>query len=191
MAEKAAPSLNPSPAPAEEPWTNLSQGEASLACQFLGSGYHLISENEWLTIAENILKVVGANDIDSFMDGLQLANGLNATSSAYILTNDNVIYDLAGEIGEWTDQTVTEKGCPEFSGEDEWQEYYEVVDYKGLNIAPAYYLTDYDNNIGRVRVGDSMANIRGFVRGYQGIYSLDLSQAPTTATSTIGFRCAR
>jgi hypothetical protein len=39
---------------AGETWTNVSQGSAQAVCQTLGAGYHLIGENEWLTIAENI-----------------------------------------------------------------------------------------------------------------------------------------
>jgi len=41
----------------ETPRTNLSQGQAQMACQSLGNGYHLLGENEWLTLAENILQV--------------------------------------------------------------------------------------------------------------------------------------
>jgi len=180
-------------AEAEYPtWVNVSQGEAQLACQDLGESYHLISENEWLTIAENIIRV-GENDIDENTAGLQLATStlISGEGNPFILTNDNIIYNLAGDIGEWTEQTITKAGVPELIGVDEWQEYYDVLDYKGYNIAPAYYLTDEDNNIGLIKVGNSSNNLRGFVRGYNGIYSLDLSNPPTMATSAIGFRCAR
>ncbi|MCK4554136.1 hypothetical protein KAU19_04185, partial [Candidatus Parcubacteria bacterium] len=171
-----------------EPWTNISQGEAILACQGLGDGYHLISENEWLTIAENIIRI-NDNDINKELDGLQLATTTIATTSEFILSNGNVIYDLVGEIGEWTDQTVTRAGLLEPIS-DEWQEYYEIEDYNGFNIAPPYYYSS-ENGIGKIKTGDNGAGLRGFVRGYDGIYSLDLSYSPMMATSTIGFRCAR
>lgn len=143
-----------------------------------------------MTIAENIIRVA-ENDIDNEKQGLQLISGEN-TNPSYQLTNDNIIYDLAGTLAEWTDQTVTMAGCPELAGADEWQEYYDIINYKGMNIAPPYYLNDIDNNIGRIKVGDSNDNLRGFVRGFNGIFSLDLSNNPfVTATTSIGFRCAK
>jgi len=173
-----------------EVWINVSQGEANLACQNIGSGYHLISENEWLTIAENVINT----DL----------NNLNTNEDGLMLSNDNVIYDLVGVlspsgdwIGEWTNMTITKKGVPEVgissseNSEQGWYEYVDVIDYKGLDIAPAYYLTDVDNNIGKIKVGDSNTNLRGFVRGGSGIYSLDLSFAPNEVDENIGFRCAR
>ena len=183
-----------------EPWTDISQGEAMLACQEIGDGYHLISENEWLTVAENIIRVA-ENDIDE-AEGLQLAtstpiyandtpNNANIASSsiAYVLSNGNVIYGLVGEVAEWTDRTVTKAGLIE-PVSDEWLEYYEIENYNGFNIAPPYYYSS-ENGIGKIKTGDNGAGLRGFVRGYDGIYSLDLSYAPTAATSSIGFRCAR
>jgi len=56
----------------DELMVNMTQGEAMLACEAIGGGYHLISENEWLTIAENIIRVID-NDVDEITAGLQLA----------------------------------------------------------------------------------------------------------------------
>ncbi|MDP3043112.1 MAG: NosD domain-containing protein, partial [bacterium] len=219
---------------ADEPvWVDVSQGQAQLACQSLGDNYHLLSENEWMTIAENVIRVA-ENDADLETEGMQLAtsfvilsgaerseesqvksdvrkttdsaadqrsfglrpqddNGLVAQDDnlgiVYFLTNGNAIYDLVGLIAEWTDQTVTKKGIFE-PVSDEWQEYYDITDYKGFNIAPPYYYTSA-NGIGKIKTGDNENNLRGFVRGYDGIFSLDLSNSPATASSTIGFRCAR
>jgi hypothetical protein len=170
-------------------WTAASQGEADLACQTLGSDYHLISENEWLTIAENIVKVA-ANDIDQNTAGLQLATiTLDGTPVAHKLTNDNIIYNLAGSVAEWTNQTVTEAGNIK-PASDNWQEYYEIADYQGFNIAPPYYYTSA-NGIGKILTGDNTNNLRGFVRGNGGIYGLDLSHAPDEQAENIGFRCAK
>jgi formylglycine-generating enzyme required for sulfatase activity len=196
-----------------------------LTCQRLGKGYHLLSENEWLTLAENIIRV-GENDVDEVKDGLQLATGTDrtyrtngvdesgdgtdgsgsatTTGVAFVLSNGNVVYNLVGGVAEWTDQTVTGDGLPIVDG-DGWQEYYNVEDYKGFNIAPPYYYTFADNRIGRIRVTRDASRIdadgtrtnaeedylRGFVRGATALYDLDLTHAPTEATSTIGFRCAR
>jgi hypothetical protein len=189
-------------------WTEVSQGEAQLACQSLGDGYHLVSENEWMTMAENIIRVAD-NDVDEEEDGLQLAianineYGANdselATSSelgqgtstavAFVLSNDYIIYDFVGGVSEWTDQMVTQAGVlkPVMNA---WQEYYEITDYQGFNIAPPYYYTSA-NGIGQVFTGDNDNALRGFVRGAMALFDLNLSYSPITATSTIGFRCAK
>ncbi|MCX6796563.1 MAG: hypothetical protein NTW06_03635, partial [Candidatus Falkowbacteria bacterium] len=172
-------------------WTNVSQGEAQLTCQGKGDGYHLITENEWMTIAENILRVAD-NDISSAV-GLQLATSSDplstSTTISYMLSNGNSINNLVGGITEWTDETITKSGLVEPLSAD-WQEYFEITDYHGLNIVPPYYYNS-DNGIGKIRTGNGDSILSGFVRGANGIYSLDLSYSPTTATSTIGFRCAK
>ena len=165
--------------------TNISQGQAQISCQALGTGYHLIGENEWLTIAENILQAAD-NDSDSNIAGMQLA----IASPSYKLTNDNVLYNLVGSINEWTNQNVTAAGSPVTPSYNNWFEYSEVSDYKGLNIAPDYYLTDADNNIGKIYIG-STSGLKGFVRGVTGVYGLDLSHAPSEKSADIGFRCAK
>ena len=171
------------------PWVNISQGEAAVACQSLGDNYHLLSENEWLTIAENILRVT-ANDTDSLSVGMQLA-----TTSAFTLTTGAQIYDLVGSLSQWTDQTVTRAGLPTVamstvSSLNDWKNYSEIEDFKGLNITPAYYFGPA-NNIGGLLLGDNTNNLRGFVRGQGGLYSLNLSNAPTMQSPTVGFRCAK
>ena len=177
-----------------EIWVNISQGEAQIACQGIGDGYHLISENEWLTIAENIIRVA-ENDIDELLEGLQLATSTSLSAGtppediSYKLSNDNVIYNLVGGVSEWTDQTITKLGLIE-PVIDLWQEYYEVEDYQGFNIAPPYYYNS-SNGIGKIKTSDNENSLRGFVRGFDGIYSLDLSNPPTVTSDSIGFRCAR
>jgi len=164
---------------------NISQGQAQVACQTLGTGYHLLGENEWLTIAENILKVA-ANDSDSVADGMQLAT----TSPAYRLTNDNIINNLSGEIAEWTDATVNQADTIEPLLND-WREYYEISSFKSLRyLKPAYYLTS-DNGIGKIYTGAGDIPLRAFVRGQGGIYGLDLSHSPAEQSADIGFRCAK
>jgi hypothetical protein len=170
-------------------WTNINQGEASLACQQVEDGNHLLTENEWLTIAENTIRVID-NDIDLEADGLQLAlaSSTNA-STTIVLTNATLLKNIIGGVAEWTDQTVTRAGVFE-PVSDEWQEYSAITDFKGYNISPPYYYNS-ENNIGRVKTADTGSTHRGFVRGESALYDLDLSMSPTTATSTIGFRCAK
>ncbi|MFH0891141.1 MAG: hypothetical protein V1867_00005, partial [Candidatus Falkowbacteria bacterium] len=189
-------------------WVNVSQGEAALACEAIADGYHLITENEWLTITENVIRNID-NDCDKEAEGLQLAfkheinedvaNETNygaaceATTSSFILSNGNEIFGLAGGAAEWTDQTIPSAALmkPESLS---WQEYYAIDDFRGNNITPPYYYNHGDNGIGRIMTGTATSTdsyIRGFVRGASALFDLDMSFAPTAATSTIGFRCAK
>ncbi|MCK5320011.1 hypothetical protein KAJ61_01325, partial [Candidatus Parcubacteria bacterium] len=183
----------------DELMVNMTQGEAMLTCEEIGDGYHLISENEWLTIAENIIRVID-NDVDETAAGLQLASAkiatgtenIATTSIKFTLSNENIIYDFVGGVSEWTDQTVTKASIFEPQSQD-WQEYFEIDDYKGFNVAPPYYYTS-ENNIGKILTGTASRSsdyLRAFVRGENALFDLDLSHSPVEATSTIGFRCAR
>lgn len=163
--------------------SGLSQGEAQIACQTIGSGYHLMNENEWMTIAEDLIRV-SANDADRAKSGLQLAT----SSGTYLLSNDATIFEYTGA-GEWTDQTVLSRGKPE-PASDEWREYSDLTDYHSLNIAPPYYY-DHNNGIGMIRIGNDNSGIYGFVRGRNGVFSLDLTHSPAEKSFEIGFRCAK
>ena len=148
-----------------------------------------------MTVAENILQVA-ENDLDESAAGMQLATSTDSIGKVgagkFKLTNDNVINNLAGAVSQWTNQNVTLAGSPVCSEASLGGpcEYSEVTDFKGLNIAPDYYLADQTNNIGKIMVGTD-AGLKGFVRGQGGIYGLDLSHAPVEQTVNIGFRCAK
>jgi hypothetical protein len=173
-------------------YTDISQGEAQYACRSIGDGYHLITENEWLTINENILRIA-QNDGDPAFMGMQLAYFNDpAATTTYILSNGNEIQNLACGLAEWTDQTVTRNGCPVSAVAGDWTEYADITNFNGLDIAPAYYLTHAANGIGRIKTaGEEAPAVIGFVRGATSVYDLDLTISPSTATSTVGFRCAK
>lgn len=44
---------------ANQPWVNITQGNAKAACSTLGGAYHLITNAEWMTIARNIEATAG------------------------------------------------------------------------------------------------------------------------------------
>lgn len=82
------------------PWTSINLTNATTACTALGSNYHLMSNNEWMTIARNVEQVasnwyggvVGTN----FMYSGHNDGGPNASSAAdsddssgYYGTNDS------------------------------------------------------------------------------------------------------
>jgi hypothetical protein len=113
------------------PWVSKSQGEMKTLCSNLGTGYALINNSEWMTIARNLEKqganwsngapnsgsaYVGhsdnapkqllpvVNENDEY-DGTQNTSG-NQRRTFY-LSNGEKIWDFAGNAWEYVDWTVT------------------------------------------------------------------------------------
>lgn len=63
----------PASTPTGTPYVSISQVNARAQCEALGTGYHLMSDQEWMTIADQIA-MLPINDLDADA-GLQLANG--------------------------------------------------------------------------------------------------------------------
>ncbi|MDF1498684.1 MAG: hypothetical protein P1P85_05045 [Patescibacteria group bacterium] len=91
---------------ANAPWRyGVTQEEARVNCQRIGTNYHLISEMEWMTIAENIANTT-INDVDSTAE-LQLATGHSdnvmtyaTAAGSHITTDNNAILLVTGT--PWT-----------------------------------------------------------------------------------------
>jgi hypothetical protein len=173
-------------------WTNIANAQAQIACKRLGQGYHLISENEWLTLSADILDVP-VNDIDAATPGLQLATSAEqlATSSVYHrLSTGNLIYNLVGSTTEWTDKQIRQTDNA-LAYSDFWQEYQDITAYNGVgDIEPPYGLGSA-NGVGQIKTGFSGGATRGFIRGFGGLYGLDLSHEPGYVAADLGFRCAK
>ncbi|MBN2197627.1 discoidin domain-containing protein [Candidatus Wolfebacteria bacterium] len=223
------------------PWVSISQTAAIAECQELGADYHLISEPEWMTIAENATTVASNWSGGSVGSGT-LARGWAANTSygdswtntvvapstgpsclyntdintcdssgthlyrrTLTLTNGNEIWDISGNVWEWTDKTSVCYEQPEQIGSagSEWLEY---NDASGINYKGFSYLRLPNNEwssshgIGRIYtdVGNSAAVIRAFHRGgdwsigsYAGVFTLGLYNAPGSSSVNFGFRCAR
>lgn len=109
------------------PWVSISQTSAITTAATACTGCHLITEAEWLTIAQNVLSVasnwsgglVGSGYIysghnDNLPNSALVADSSDANGYAgetntggnqrrtLTLTNGNVIWDLAGNAAEWT-----------------------------------------------------------------------------------------
>jgi hypothetical protein len=119
-----------------KPWRMIDQDQARNACSNLGSGYALISNLEWMTIAHNIYKVDsnwssgkmgegalnGGHSNDSHFkspcDGhianvyLDCATPLPDASTnwdqkrTHTLSNGEVIWDMAGNVWNWVDWNI-------------------------------------------------------------------------------------
>ena len=253
------------------PYVSIDQPTSRTKCEAIGLGYHLISEPERMTIAENIAQTP-INDMDDDA-GLQLATGhsdnipasaLAATSASdpvvsgcnlsatmenaanaysaasceiqgdgsyggddtdkgfygtgqnwaatgyvsggvnksqhrtHILPNGNVIWDIAGNVWEWTDAYVNGPAEKPASATDVWQEWSAITNYVTLNYArpqnPSWLVA---NGIGKY-YGGAAAGQRGFRRGGGwgsgadgGVFTLYLDSVPSDTITSLGFRCAR
>ncbi len=147
------------------PWVSISQTDAITDSPNVAgcSGCHLITEAEWMTIAQNVLAVpsnwsggaVGSGYIYSgHNDGAPnnaLAADTNDANGYYgetnvggnqrrtlTLTNGEVIWDFAGNAWEWTSGTPT-TGQPGITGETgyAWKEWPNVTAPGTLSPNPA------------------------------------------------------
>ncbi len=219
------------------PWVSISQTTSITTAAAACTGCHLITEAEYLTIAQNVLGVasnwstgtVGSGFIYSGHNDNVPANALDADtndSNGYYgtgnttgsnqrrtltLSNGEVIWDMAGNVWEWTSGQTT-GGQPGITGEATWawKEWNATpmttasFSPSGPNPFPSYGTPAASgwnagtNGIGRLYsyVGDSA--LRGFFRGgtwgdgsYAGVLALNLNFAPGNAYSSVGFRVSR
>jgi hypothetical protein len=114
-----------------KPWRRISQVNAKTACENLGSGYALISNPEWMTIAHNIENLnanwsfgaVGAGHLnrghsdsnpnepcDAFQENVQTDCSTVGTDSqqnrTHTLSNNEVIWDISGNVYQWVDWNI-------------------------------------------------------------------------------------
>ena len=213
------------------PWVSISQPNAITTSQAACSGCHLITEAEWLTIAQNVLSVpsnwssgtvgtgyiyfghndnapAGALAASSDSDGYAgTGNSSGNQRRTLTLTNGEVIWDMAGNVLDWTAGTST-TGQPGITGEAgyAWKEW-TAVTTNGSNPAnPSPAGTNLTgasgwnsgNGVGRLYSNAGETAVRGFVRGgywanggSAGVLTLILDGSPSGAYGNVGFRVSR
>ena len=215
------------------PWVNISQTSAITAAQSVGAGSHLISEAEWLTIAHNVASVpsnwisgvVGSgemyrghtdngpgNALAASQDDNDGWFGTGQTSGnqrrTLKLTNGQVIWDLAGNVYDWIDQTTSgagnQPGAPS-GGAYGWRQWNVGGNLPGAfpQSVPSYGTPaaagwTSANSIGQVYASNTEAGLRGFRRGggwdigvNAGVFALNLNYTPSDAGAYIGFRVSQ
>ncbi len=208
-------------------WVSLTQSAAQSRAASACSGCHLITEAEWLTIAQNVMSVgsnwsggvVGSGSMyrghSDNAPASNLAastdnNGYSGTGQTtgeqrrtLSLTNGEVIWDLAGNVWEWSDNT-TNSGQPGSSGYN-WRDWNALDSMGTLSTpaSPAYanpLASDWssDQNIGRIYSNSAVTDLRAMVRGGHfnelinaGIFTLHFGVSPGGTNGVIGFRVAR
>jgi len=220
------------------PWTTISQTTAITNSQNVASctGCHLISEAEWMTIAQNVLSVAsnwrdnvvgtassstnyiysGHNDgtpNNALAASTDDSNGYFGTSNAtgnqrrtLTLTNGEVIWDIAGNVWEWTAGQTT-GGQPGVAGNAyaSWIQWPNVTTNGTLPVSPSPHSTGITgsntwtstNGIGQLISNTTETSLRGFLRGGNwgdggsaGVAFLYLFSGPSRTNTYIGFRTA-
>lgn len=216
------------------PWIAISEiNAAAYSANVSGcSGCHLITESEWMTIAQNVLSVstnwssgvVGSGYIYSGHNDNNPASALAAgtdDNSGYFgtgqttgnqrrtltLSNGEVIWDLAGNVCEWTSNTQS-GGQPSVTGDNyNWHEWTAINNLGTLlpNPSPlatgltnAGTWTSASNGIGMIYSSNTDNTLRGTLRGgarvngsQAGVLNLDYERTPDAGFAYSGFRVSR
>lgn len=218
------------------PWVNINQNDAVAVSAAACPTCHLISESEWMTIAANVLNVpsnwsggtVGSGYIYRGHSDSSPANSLAASTddtNGYYgtgnsassgtdqrrtlnLSNGEVIWDLAGNVYEWTNYVMPGNQQPGLSGESsyaykEWNN--ASIIWNGFpyasrasNITQAAGWTSA-NGIGELYSNAAETGTHGFMRGSawysgtggSGVLNLIINDPITYTGTSVGFRVAK
>lgn len=218
------------------PWTNISQTTAISTSQSACSGCHLITESEWMTIAANVLSVVsnwsggsvGSGYIFRGHSDNNPANAVEASSSdndgyyntgnsvgsgtdqrrTLTLTNGEVIWDMAGNVREWTNATIAGGQHPGMVGDAafgwkwwndsmlQWNGFPSISRPSAISATVAGYSPT--QGVGSLYTHYGTMSTHGFVRGGSwahgtnaGVLSLALDSITSSSFSSGGFRVAK
>ena len=127
------------------PWTTITQTNAMAACSSLGAGVHLITNNEWMTLATNMANVasnwsgdtVGSgamnrgnsnysaacaastDDSYAYLSGCTATNtGIWANKRTHTLSTGAVVWDLAGNVWDWTSYVISNNNAKPYVSTD-------------------------------------------------------------------------
>ena len=212
------------------PQVNISQTNAITACSLNGAGYGLINNNEWMTIARNIegqlsnwttgtaaSTAIGTGGLyrghsdgtpDTALEAGADNDGYIGTGNSgfsidrrtHTLSNGETIWDIGGNVWEWTNDTIQGQDKPNNSSGNSWQQWTSISNFGTLSYdltRPSNNTWNSSQNMGQYIAGTVTGTTTfAFLRGggwgnatLAGVFTLYLYSAPTYTFAGFGFRC--
>ena len=201
------------------PWVSITQIDAKAKCEAINA--HLITNEEWMTIARNIeanpvnwtggsvgqgmIKRgnVGIPDDGSY-DGADPEFGFDRNTKAKLqLSNGEEIWDVSGNVWEWVDETLLTSELPNYAAT--WREINSITYTSYLPysmVGPLNESFTSVNGIGKIYTDNNDAHPSGSIHAFRrggawsisslaGVFTVDLGYAPEGMYTNIGFRCAK
>jgi hypothetical protein len=133
-------------------------------------------------------------------------SGFSAEKRTHFLSNGEVVWDLSGNVAEWTNNTITGSNKPKNSSGDpsfqDWQEWSSVNNLGSLSydlLKPSNSSWNNSNNVGSYIASDLTGGTSVFARGSSvqnilysgggGVFSLNLQYDSQSGVGDTGFRC--
>jgi formylglycine-generating enzyme required for sulfatase activity len=161
------------------PITYISQRDAQNYCRNIGEGYHLVTDQEWMTIARDVLFVnnnwtsgtvgtgllFGGNngettfgyagiDPDYGTEAERVVANASSTRAKLKLSTAEYIWDISGNVWDWTDNNVLLSEQPQVLATTSnwgWDDYTDVIRYNALSyIEPTNRGWNSSQGIGRI-----------------------------------------
>jgi formylglycine-generating enzyme required for sulfatase activity len=208
------------------PIANISQVTAAQYC--IDAGGSLMTNAEWMTIARNIesvdsnwtggtvgsgglwrghsdnapsLALVASTDNDPYAGTGQTAPSIERRT--HTLSNGEVIWDMGGNVREWTNDTITGANQPTITASPgfTWRQFTALTSNGTLpydDYRPSNASWNSSQNMGQIYSDGTLGNntVYGFLRGghwntasFSGVFTLVLNGTPTGTGGSIGFRC--
>jgi prepilin-type N-terminal cleavage/methylation domain-containing protein len=215
------------------PWVSITSTNSISAANAACSGCHLVTEQEWMTVVANVLSVAsnwssgvvgsgyiysGHNDSlpnNALIASTDDADGYNGTGNSsgnqrrtLTLTNGEVVWDIAGNVWEWTNDVIGANVQPGLIGESsysfkEWNN--GALNMNGLPLvsqpgAISAQTAGWSSSqgIGQLFSNYSESNPKVYLRSGSwsdgsavGVLALDFFDSSGMINSAIGFRVAK